>query len=146
MLSIKSIRLGTTDPKRILTKQRREKYMSVNADEPTELTGKISMRKETFTLFVMISQAYMIDPRYQSSELSFRLCIGPNGYSTSNTTNISRGQTPIRFGPKMPCYLAFDKAKPCLSLQFECEDLRYFMYCKNFLTNSFKELVCLFDV
>lgn len=98
--------------------------------------------KRTFTLFAIISDAYMIDPRYNSSNLSFRLCLGPFGYSEKYAlTNQSKAQTSIRLGPKMPCFLSFDKAKPCLSLQFEIEDLRYYMYCKNFLQNSVKELM-----
>lgn len=84
----------------------------------------------------------MIDPRLYSTELSFRLCLGPYGYDArSSRTNLSKTQTPIRLGPRMPCYLSFDKAKPCLSLQFDIEDLRYFMYAKNYLINSVKELV-----
>lgn len=101
------------------------------------------IQKKTFVAFVMISEAYMIDPRYHTSSLSFRLCIGPNGYDVRSAAiiNLTKSQTPIRLGPKMPCYLSIDKSKPCLTLQFEIEDLRYFMYCKNFLRNSVKELV-----
>lgn len=84
----------------------------------------------------------MIDPRLSSTELSFLLCLGPYGYdSRSAETNRSKGQVPIRLGPKMPYYLAFDKVKPCLSLQFDIENLLYFMHYKNFLKNSIKELV-----
>lgn len=136
MLSIKSFRMMGFNKKNFDQKQETLAFERLKA-------------KKTFTLFVMISEVYMIDSRYQG-ELSFQLCIGTNGYEPLNKidlnsknlpSNFSKQQKPFKLGAKMPCYLAFDKSKPCLSLEFEIEDLRYYMYAKNFLQNSVKELV-----
>lgn len=105
--------------------------------------------KKLFTLFVLISDVYDIDARYQG-DLSFQVCIGTHGYENLSKldlsskhipSNFTLQQKPIRLGPKMPLYLAYDKSKPCLSLQFEMEDLTQYMYAKNFLLNSVKEMV-----
>lgn len=43
----------------------------------------------------------------------------------------------------MPFYMAYDKEKPCMSLNFKIEDLRYYMYTKNFIRQCIKRLVFL---
>lgn len=139
MLSIKSSEVGFSHSGSKPSSQQlnRRTIHDLENNHPARL-----IQKKTFIVFVMIGETYMIDPRYHTSSLSFQLCLGTNGYDAkSATTNLSKPQTPIRLGPNMPCYLFFDKAKPCLALQFEIEDLRYFMYCKNFLRNSVRELV-----
>ena len=35
---------------------------------------------KNFLLFAIINEATIIDPRYSNSQLSFRLCLGTNGY------------------------------------------------------------------
>jgi hypothetical protein len=120
------------------------KEISANTDKRSEVAGNTT----TFTLFVMISDVYMIDSRYatKNNKLSFQLCIGPYGYDRRNSSNnlnsnFSKPEEPFKLSSKMPYYLPFDKSKPCLSLEFKSEDLSYYMHAKNFLQKSVEQLV-----
>lgn len=55
--------------------------------------------------------------------------------------NLTKKHKPLRLGPKMPIYLPFDKVKPCMTLNFSIEDLRYIMFLKNFLLKTIKTLL-----
>ncbi|CAF0876645.1 unnamed protein product [Brachionus calyciflorus] len=129
-----------------------ESFKFENSKQKINLKNCDNLKKneKNMTLFAMIGDVNMIDFRYQN-DLSFQLCIGTNGYDLMHKidltndhnipSNFTKKQKSMRLGPKLPFYLPFDKSKPCMSLNFRIEDIRYHMYAKNFLRNSIKVLV-----
>ncbi|CAF0895015.1 unnamed protein product, partial [Brachionus calyciflorus] len=122
------------------------KFVSHKSKKENKLPGSDLLRNINsvpigdFVCYIIINECSMIDGRYQHGDISFKLCLGTNGYNMTRNDNETEKTRPIQLSKTMPIYLSYEKQKPCLCLRFSTEDMRYIMYKINFITNRINDL------
>ena len=104
--------------------------------------------KTDFVLFACLTEVSMINNRFSKGLLSFRLTIGNFGYSNENAReneNYTVKTRPIQLSNDMPVYLAFEKTKPCLSVEFKLEDTSHVLYKINYIKRKTDQLVRIYE-